>query len=527
MKKVKEFVKKNSLALIISFVSIVIAISGIVVYKVFFDKGIQIKEFSNSLYKVKYDTTWNLKEEENSLLFKHEKGATISIDYITLTNDFLYTSLENIVDEVAYSIQQENPNYHLIGREDILVTSNKYEGYQLLYENGENEVLLTLFKKEDKIVSIVYESSYEYFDILLDSAKEIIYNFDLVTKEYELSYNINELDLQELSISGNDKVKTDSNSTYKIANNHYLVEYTIPSNFKLSNYDSRYGHFRFNDGSGWINIDTAVKNANIYEILDELQSYNYDYSIKKAKEDNSITEETYTQIDEGNYIYHIEYADTDYNTKYDVIYMIYSLDNRRTFVVNIEGYNKSLDESIVNNISIKSTTKYADYVYRNIENGYLKNEFKYTYDSYERKYYLLKLLTPDEYTEYDDGFSNMNEVRKFRKNYDDDKNEYLSSVKYSFTKLELESRLSSVEYIYSIPSSARKSLGIKTFNNKNFDVYYYEFNNKLGKAYIYVLYYEISDGNFFEIVIESIDSKIDSRDLIELTKFEVESQDMK
>ena len=87
-------------------------------------------------------------------------------------------------------------------------------------KNKENEVLLTLFKKEDKIVSIVYEAEYEYFDILLDSAKEIIYNVDLVNKEYELSYNVSELELEDLTLTGNKSVKTKGTTTWKIANNH-------------------------------------------------------------------------------------------------------------------------------------------------------------------------------------------------------------------------------------------------------------------------------------------------------------------
>lgn len=528
MGKIKNFWNKYSLAIIISLVSIIIAVSGVVVYKLFIDKGISLKEFSNSMYKVKYDTTWNLKEEDTKLVFTHKKGATINIDYITLTNDYLYTSLENIVDEVSYSIQQDNPNYYLIGKEKIYVTSNKYEGYQLLYENGENEVLLTLFRKEDKIVSIIYEASYEYFDILLDSTKEIIYNFDLVATEYDMPYNVAELELKELSISGNKAVKTDKTTTWEIADNHYLVEYTVPANFEISNYNNRYNSFRFSSESkGWISINASVKNENVYELLEKLKSYDYDYSVGKAQEKNLLKKETYTQREDGSYIYHAEYSNDDYNTEYDIVYLIYSLDKRRTFVVYIEGYNNVLDSSIVENIKVVNTTKYADYVYRNIKDGYLTNELKYVYDSHERKYYSLNLLTPEKYLEYDDGFTNTYEARKFRRNYDEDKSEYLVNVRYSFEKYDLESRLSSVEYVYSYPSTARKSLGNKKYNDKNFDVYYYEFNNKLGKVHSYVLYYEISSGIFFEIVVESIDSKIGSSDLISLTKFEVESHDMK
>lgn len=528
MKTIGNFCKKYFLIIIISIISLVISISGVVVYKLFFDKGISLKEFSNSIYTLKYDTTWDLKEEKDSLSLKHKKGATINIDYIVLTNDFLYTSLESVIDEVSYSIQEENPNYSLLGKEKVYVTANKYEGYQLLYENGENEVLLTLFKKEDKIVSIVYEAEYEYFDILLDSAKEIIYNVDLVNKEYELSYNVSELELEDLTLTGNKSVKTEGTTTWKIANNHYLVEYTVPDNFKIFSYDSRYNNFTFrDDGKGWISINTKVANANVYEILDDLKKYDYDYSVGKAKEEKLLKKETYTQRKDGSYIYHAEYSNKDYNTEYDIVYLIYSLDKRRTFVAYIEGYEKSLDNSIVDNISIISSTKYADYVYRNVENGYLKNEFKFTYDSTNRKYYSLELLTPEEYFEYDDKFSNAYEVKKFRKKYDEDRMEYLVNIRYEMKKSKMDRNLESVEYLYSYPTTARKSLGIKTYNDKNFDTYYYEFNNKLGKVYSYVLYYEISDGIFFEIVIESIDSKIGSNDVTDLTKFSFASQEMK
>lgn len=105
--------------------------------------------------------------------------------------------------------------------------------------------------------------------------------------------------------------------------------------------------------------------------------------------------------------------------------------------------------------------------------------------------------------------------------------EYLVNIRYEMKKSQMDRNLESVEYLYSYPTTARKSLGIKTYNDKNFDTYYYEFNNKLGKVYSYVLYYEISDGIFFEIVIESIDSKIGSNDVTDLTKFSFASQEMK
>ena len=531
MNKIKEILKKYRFTFIIVLGVLFVAIATFIVFSIVDSKRIKIKNFNNSIYSLQYDSTWNLKEKEkNYALLEHVHGATINIDVTSLNDEYLYTNFENIIDEVSFSILQDNPEYYLIGEESIPVTANKYDGYQLLYENGENEVLVTIFRKEDKMVTIIYECSYDYFDILLDSVKDIIYNFDLVNAEYESTYNIVQLDSKPLKLGTNKEVAADESRNEDLANRHYYVEYSIPSNFKQYDFNRRSPvYFLDLNGGGRINIYANVYTENVYEILDELKIGSYDYGVGKAKEEGYLDLETFTVVTDKEYIYHAQYTNPQYDSMTDLVYLIYHIDNGHTFVVKVDGYNTIIDKSIIDNISLVKFSKYADDIERNVKDGNLINEFKYAYYDVNnnKKYALVTLYTPESYAEYDDGFSNNYEAKKFRKNYNEDEMIYYKNVRYEFVTVTLANSIESVEYLYDYPKSARKYIGFKTYNNRKYDVYSYEFNKNDKKVYSYAMYYEISDGNFLEIVVESIDSRIGDNEIISLTKFDIDVHDMK
>ena len=52
--------------------------------------------------------------------------------------------------------------------------SEKYEGYSYLYEKGEEQVLVNIYKKDNKLVIAYYSASSEYYDIVLDSVDAML-----------------------------------------------------------------------------------------------------------------------------------------------------------------------------------------------------------------------------------------------------------------------------------------------------------------------------------------------------------------
>lgn len=515
--KLKQIWEKYQLAILIALASFIVSVIAVVLYKFLLQPKISLEHFSNSVYTVQYDSTWNLDKKENDKVSLKHDDATINIEITTLTNDYLYMTLENIIDEISYSISQANPNYYLIGKQNILVTANQYEGYQLLYENGENQVLLTLFRRENKIVSIIYEAPYEYFDILLDSVKEIIYNFKLANEEYANSHSLLEIESKELSLNGNDEVEVAGTKNYQIADSHYLVEFRVPDKFTSRTFNARLSLLIYNELSeGNIDLTASIYDINLYEMLEKLKNHSFDYSIESAIQSNRLIKEEFTKVNANQYIYHAIY--TSGISKYDVAYLIFELDYRRVFVVKLEASNCYLDESIINNISIVNKTKYADYVYRNIEDGFLVNEMKYAYTDYQdykRKYSRVILYTPSNYREQDDGVSNVYENRTFNDNFNEDSGDYDFKVRYSISSLNIKSNLNVLEHVY-YDKKDKSGLGTKIYNGKKFNVYTYNSKNK----YVHVLFYKLESGNCFQIVIESNGGRITNDKIKELTKFE-------
>ena len=59
--------------------------------------------------------------------------------------------------------------------------------------------MVSTYKKSDKLVTIRYEANNSYFDILLDSVENIIYNFDINEQKYLIN-NSSELIFFSLAI---------------------------------------------------------------------------------------------------------------------------------------------------------------------------------------------------------------------------------------------------------------------------------------------------------------------------------------
>ena len=155
-------------------------------------------------------------------------------------------------------------------------TPKLFNGYKLLYENEKEQVMVNLYKKSDKLVSIRYEANNDYFDILLDSVHNIVYNLDVKDKKFDLKNSI-KLDTSEIEYSSSDKVDNllKDKQTFEISKNHFLVEYSLPTNFTRINFDSTLSQFDFKvDDDGNMDLVVDIYNRNIYEYFYKI---NFEY----------------------------------------------------------------------------------------------------------------------------------------------------------------------------------------------------------------------------------------------------------
>lgn len=161
MKKIKEKWK------IILFI-IVLILSLLIVILYFNSKKVELKNYQNDYYKIKYDTTWNLKN--NKLEHKKSKSR-IKVNYKVLDQSYIDIELKDIINDLLYSIEKQNKDYKKIMRKKI---DNPYEGYQVLYEDNDVQSLVTIYKKDNVLLFITFNADSEYFDILIDNVETIL-----------------------------------------------------------------------------------------------------------------------------------------------------------------------------------------------------------------------------------------------------------------------------------------------------------------------------------------------------------------
>lgn len=160
---------KNKKGLVFILIAIIIII-GVVIFLI--NNRIELKEYSNEHIKVTYDTTWKLKDEEEFNLVHKKSKSSFTIAVKELESNYYDTELKDIVKDVIYDVQTQNKKFTLIDTEENI--SEKYDGYSYLYENGEGQVMVNIYKKDNILVIAYYEASNEYYDIVLDSVDSIL-----------------------------------------------------------------------------------------------------------------------------------------------------------------------------------------------------------------------------------------------------------------------------------------------------------------------------------------------------------------
>lgn len=401
-----------------------------------------------------------------------------------------------------YSIQLQNENYKLLSSQDYKLTNNQISSYKLLYENGNNQIMVVLYKLNDELVMISYEASKDYFDILLDSVNNMINKFNINEEQFDLQSQL-KLEMSNINYLTNDDLdnKLTEIKTYEVANNNYQVEYSIPSIFVQNELNSKMGMFNYKTDNGYINISVDIIKSNIYEYLDNdkyLDLYNkYSYLHDEKNSEYISFSESLAKLDseKENYIYknsyeyefQLEKNRTNYHENYE---LLYTLDKNHYLQIIIETQNINVSEKMIQMINVESITNYASYIKSFNDENYITSELKIFSDNNRNKIEVVRIKIPNKYREVDKK-ENIYVDRWYGLNYNDELSLYDYDIHYSLTNLSMEDV-------------------IKIFNNG--DIKYYNGNNLVysndftsneknfkvytgGYAKIYDIIYKNTSGN--------------------------------
>ena len=400
-----------------------------------------------------------------------------------------------------------------------------------------------------------------YFDILLASVNNIIYNLDIK----DISFNVaNSLKLEtSKSLDYKDNEELDklinNNRTYKIAKNNYMVEYSIPDIFIQYDYDSTRGYFTYGDLPNQIVITTNIYKRNIYDYLDKDESNNifnnYSFYHKDNDEDYSDFKESLcvnnnskleSFIYKNSYYYNkakkvnSDFTVEEYKKLYENAELIYALNNSHILVVEIKSTGQLISEKLINSINVLSSINYSSNIQIEKEGNYLIGRLK-EYSTYERKNIKnVTLKIPDTYKEIDWYNNNVYLERYYYKGYDEDMNIYDNFVKYELTKLSEDSIVKNVNSSCSTYSNSKnyQSLvytGEFTSNGKKFKTYSCGYTKLSGIMFTNInrkeyyvekklLIYSIEDGGNLYIEIDGSGHEVTDDILNELTNFTIEEE---
>lgn len=522
----KKILNQNIKKITISLLVLLLIVSAIYIYMLLSNK-IKIKTYNNNFFSIKYDSSWGMYDSsKSSTLLKHSDNASIKINIETLDETYKYENLNTLIDDIIYGIEKQNSNYVMLGQEEVKLTKNNIDGYKILYESDDNQVLVAIIKQSDKLVTFTYEAKYDYFDILLDSAQNILYNFELVKDKINYNSKLEEIKTNAIGYTGTDKIE--GTREYEISNFHYTIKYTIPNNFIIHSFNNTYGYYyeKDRDYNSEIKINTAINNLNIYESINKKSSGILD-EIERLKENDSNSNVN-MEVDKGDikdsYIYKVTYDSNnkylDKKSKKELIYMLIPLDNSHTFKVTIESIDKSVSEDLIKSINIVSKEKYSKNIELNYENDYVVNDMKYMLNTYD-EYLNLKLYTPKIYNELDYQ-SNINEYRYFGYGYDSKRDSYNTNISYYLSSLcKLDSN--DIKNSYKIYKNVKvDSDGSKKYHDNLFNSYTISYQSNDKTKYEKQLIGNIGNDVCLKIVISSNSNNITENMINDLTIFKTE-----
>ena len=543
MKKIIDIFKQYYLSFLIA---IFVSVLGLVIVIKLADKTISIKTFTNDYYSFDFDSNWdiNIISKKKVELNNTKKGKLI-IELSEMEDEYKYSKISEFVDEILYDIHDQNKEYNLISQKEDKITKFGYDGYKLLYESDNTQVMVVVAKSGDKLILFDYEADNKYFDILLDSVQTIINGFELKHNTFDLSYKIS-VDTKDISYSKNDDLvyKIKSLKNYEIANSNYYVNYSIPDIFKTTSFDSKLGIFNHQDGNGRISLVVNVYNYNIYDYIDASKDYGNVYSeytyVKQNQDKYQNIIDGISEYNIGDYkgfIYKISYTSTGYITnEIDAYVIIIELNKNHILSIKVEGDNIKIPKELLNSIKINAIKNYSSYIISKKEENTISFELKQFVDYNYNNYETVKFNIPSKYKEIDNK-NNIFTERYFGLNYDSNNEVYQYNIHYKLFNLTKEYTINSLNTSLKSYQSYGdvKELSFveeRTINNQVYSVYnasYYKINkvyngkneSNLCKVNVKILLHELESEGCFAIIIEGNDIGDYNTLFNELSNFEI------
>ena len=537
--------KKYRLGFLGVLITLALGLSVLVI----FNQKIKVKDLSNEYYSLNYDSTWKTVEKNNDqIILKHKSGSMITINITELPNQSSYLDLKEIIDEVLYKVENENPNYHMISKKLEKIGKDNLDGYKVLYEQDQQQAMLITYKQNNKLITTIFEADTNYFDILLDSVLNIVDNFQVKEEVFDLKSELS-IETSNLNFSSNDEFDNLLNETkeYEIAYNNYYVKYAIPSIFKLSDFNSTANYFSYGQAFDSIHISVNLYNRNIYEYLDKEEKGNLynKYQFYKENEKYQNYKESLAKLDSDyeSYIYknsyYSEYAgfnEEKDKTENENVELVYALNNNHILIIRLEASSRPITEKLINQIKIKQVLNYASFIKNEKEDNYLIGTLQRYTDYNKKDIDYIKLKIPDKYEEIDKN-TNLYLEKNYRLNYNEDLMINDFDVHYELSTLSIDQKIENINSLLKTEEfhGEFKNLtysGELTSNGKVFKVYDGGYTDIGGimftdinrnKYYVNkkVLFYEMSNGNLY-IEINGNGKEITNEMIEELTNFTVE-----
>ena len=537
----KKFLKKNKKITLSIFVTLILIIVGFSIFLIFryISKKNPIIELNTNNYSIQYDNTWKIvKKEDLEINLLHKKSKSeLNIKINELNDEDQYKTVNEIFDSLLYNIQAQNPDYKLIYNEESKITNKNMDGYKILFEADDRQATIYMYKQGDKVVIFTYEATYDYFDILLDSVNNIIYNFNLKETQFDVKTSIN-LETSEINYTEQSNVSNLLENTVneKIASSNYLVEYSIPDNFKSTDYDTRYGYYDFKNApeGSKVNLSTCILKRSLYEYLDKEDTLNIydDYNLNSY---NEAKEELNKYGDKPlSYIYKNSYLSNNKIT--ENIQIVYELNQNHIFIVKISSEGVGIPEELVKMVKVNNFKNIASNINIEKDNGFLIGKLKQYTDYTCKQTEEITLKLPESYQEIDKD-TNLYEERHYVSDYYEEVQIPKYEVYYQTIKFNIENELELLD------KEINKDLGTyKDFtqtqdimlNNRKFKVYERGYTklstntDSSGKKYEYytnekVMFYELQNDRYLVIIINGNgkENKITDELINQLTNFDV------
>ena len=435
----RDFINKYKISI---FAFLITIIPGLIILMITMSNH-NMHTIKTKTYNLTYNSSWKLKsKKDNNIIFTHGKDNKLTIKIIDLNDDIAYKDIKSIIDVVRNQLLEENKGYKLINEKDELLTRNNYQGYKYLFEKDNYNAISAIYKTEDKLIMFNYTASIDYFDILLDSVNDIIYNFSLTEYKTNLGKGL-KLDLKEYGNKEYKKLKTKS---YTFANHNYEVTINIPSIFVQTYYSNESPSFKYSDEikNNVINVEirSYIMNSNIYyyieynNIIKPYSIFKKDYYGNKDQKHLDYKEETF-KLNNG-FLYKESYNYIDYKKMKDYVEnykLVYPLDKIHSIKIDIDSINYNDIESIIKNISISKKVKYSTYTKHKHIGDKLSFDLKYiSYSSFDKKTKEKKIniKIPDYYKEVECPLKNINEERCFVYGYNDKMGIYDYEIEFRY-----------------------------------------------------------------------------------------------